>query len=362
MRALHLNARREGFALPMAILLVGFLTAGLVGSFARQSSERAAINSMSSQTNAFAVADAGLNAYIAAGTTTSTTATYTFAKGTAVVTATQIKASTTTTDSAIWLIRSVGTALGGSATNPAARRVVAQLAYVQPATMQVLSGWTSLSGIDKNGASGNVAGADACGVDGTKAGAAMPTGTHTGFTSPFSGDPPLKFMGTPQQMADSVKIDWANIVNPAVDAMSADIVVCKTGTSGYNSAWTPCGTWPATFASTYWPTILINGSSALPGNGQGTLIITGDLVLGGGDEWDGIILVGGIITDNGNGGISGAVVSGLNVKLGQTVGQSSKANGTKDYSYNSCDVLKATQSRRRLNAVSNAWMDTWDAW
>ena len=30
MQRVHLNGRREGFALPMASLLVGFITAGLV--------------------------------------------------------------------------------------------------------------------------------------------------------------------------------------------------------------------------------------------------------------------------------------------------------------------------------------------
>ena len=158
MQNLRMNGRREGFALPMAILLVGFITAGLVGAFARQRSEFATITSASSQTNAFAVADAGLNAYLATGVTSPATATYTFAKGTAVVTATQIKASTTSTDTAIWLVQSTGTANGGSMRNPPARRIVAQLAYMLPSSMQVLSSWTSLSGIDKNGTSGAISG------------------------------------------------------------------------------------------------------------------------------------------------------------------------------------------------------------
>ncbi|HEX6693570.1 MAG TPA: hypothetical protein VF035_02585 [Longimicrobiales bacterium] len=365
MDRLHLNARREGFALPMAILLVGFITAGLVGAFARQRAEYATIMSGSSQTNAFAVADAGLNAYLAAGATNPATATYTFPKGTAVVTATEIRAAATSNDTAIWLVQSVGTANGGSMKNPPARRIVAQLAYTLPSTMQVLSSWTSLSGIIKNGNSGSIAGADACpppNNQATKPGAMMPDGTFSGDDSPFSGAPAIDTTMTQAQLANAIKIDWAGIVNPAVDALGADIVVNKPSTNGYNSAWTPRGTFPSSFPAGYWPTILINGSSPLPANGRGTLIITGDLTFGGSDTWQGIILVGGAITDNGSGNISGAVVSGLNVKLGQTVPQSSKANGTKDYKYNSCDVASATAARRKLTSVDNAWMDTWNAW
>src|SRR5690349_6614039 len=275
MDRLHLNARREGFALPMAILLVGFITAGLVGAFARQRSEYATIMSGSSQTNAFAVADAGLNAYMAAGATNPATATYTFPKGTAVVTATQIRAAATSNDTAIWLVQSVGTANGGSMKNPPARRIVAQLAYTLPSTMQVLSSWTSISGIIKNGNSGEIMGQDGC-TGAVKPGAAVPNGGVSGMTSPFSGSPPIQEMGTKQQLADAVKIDWASIVNPAVDALQADIVINKPAMNGYNSGWVPRGTFPSQFPPTSWPTIVINGSSPLPGNAHGTLIITGD--------------------------------------------------------------------------------------
>jgi hypothetical protein len=112
----------------------------------------------------------------------------------------------------------------------------------------------------------------------------------------------------------------------------------------------------------YWPTIVINGSAALPSDGRGTLIVTGDLTFGGGDEWDGIIMVGGAITDNGSGNIAGAVVSGLNVLKGMTVGQSSKANGTKDYAYDSCAVANAAANQSRLVGQRNAWVDNWTNW
>ncbi|MEO5509095.1 MAG: hypothetical protein ABIV28_04590 [Longimicrobiales bacterium] len=359
-----LASKREGFALPMAILLIGFLTAGLMAAYTRQSSERSIVNSNGSQTNAFAVAEAGLENYIAAGSTTSTTATYTFSKGVATVVATQIKAAAVPTDTAIWLVRSTGVANGGTPTNPAARRTVAQIAYRVSPTLQVLSSWTSLSGIDKNGLSGNVSGTDRCGVNATLAGASVPTGLLTGKTEPFSGNPPISEMGTVAEAAAKVKIDWAGIVNTSGSSISPDLIYCYPGTSKYDVLRSPCSPFPAagSFTSTYWPTILINGSGPLPGNGHGTLVVTGDLTLGGGDIWEGIILVGGTITDNGNGDIQGAVISGLNVKLGDAVPPSSKANGTKEYSYNSCSVANATNFMGKLSAMPNAWMDNWSAW
>src|SRR3954465_6021589 len=135
-----INSRREGFALPMAILLVGFLTAGLVGAFMRQSSERATVKSGEDQTNAFAVAEMGLEAYLATGTTSTTTVSYTFTRGTATVVATQMKAAATSLDTAIWLIKSTGVSRGGPGLPPA-RRTVAQLAYKAGAAMNVLSSW-----------------------------------------------------------------------------------------------------------------------------------------------------------------------------------------------------------------------------
>jgi hypothetical protein len=80
------------------------------------------------------------------------------------------------------------------------------------------------------------------------------------------------------------------------------------------------------------------------------LIVTGNLTFGGGDKWDGIIMVGGMITDNGSGNIAGAVVSGLNVLSARRSRQSSKANGTKDYTYDSCKSQSAANGMAKLNA------------
>jgi len=89
------------------------------------------------------------------------------------------------------------------------------------------------------------------------------------------------------------------------------------------------------------------------------LIVTGTLTLNGSVGWRGVLLVGNDITSNGNNGVQGATVSGLNVKLGTYVPDPSTANGTKEYNYNSCEVAKATTTMGALVTLRNTWVDNW---
>jgi hypothetical protein len=360
---MSIRSDRGGFALPMAILLIALITASAVAAFTRTGVEAIAGYNQSSETAAFALAEAGLHQYLAIGRPTPATVTYTYAAGTATITTVQVRSTAVTTDTAVYLVSSTGTvtAIPG---RPTSTRTVAQFASYAPASMSVRSSWTSLSGLRKDGSSGAIMGDDAC-SDAVLAGVAVPTGEYDGFTSPVSGSPAIDYAGTESAMAASINIDWVNIAS-ATPSITADVIYCRSGTNGYISGMTPCGTFPTTtaFAAApdYWPTIIINGSSALPSSGRGMLIVTGDLDLNGGDTWEGVILVGGIITDNGNGDISGAVVTGLNIKKGIAVEESSLAHGTKTYRYDSCDVASAVSGLRRLVSMTNTWMDNWSTW
>ena len=358
-----LQSNREGFALPMAILLIGFMTAGVLAGFARSSAEVQISDNQSAETGAFAMAEAGLAQYMGLGQITPTAVTYNYPGGQADVSVTLMRAAATSTDTAIYLIRSTGR-VTSPAGKPQATRTVAQFAYRVVGTMQVLSSWTSLSGLNKAGSAGDITGYDAC-TGNAVAGVATPDSMLSGKDASITGSPQHKEMGTQAEMAAAIKIDWENIAKPVAPAIVPDEVVCMPGTVAYDSNYTNCGSWPSSSNFTdpnYWPTIVINGSSPLPSNGRGVLIVTGDLTFGGGDTWDGIILVGGMITDNGSGNIAGAVVSGLNVKKGMTVGVSSKANGTKDYTYDSCAVSNAANGMAKLNQISNTWADNLSTW
>ena len=62
---------------------------------------------------------------------------------------------------------------------------------------------------------------------------------------------------------------------------------------------------------------------------------------------------------NGNNTVEGAVVSGLNIELGQLLPQGSVGNGTKTFQYNSCNVAKAMAKQSQLVGYTNAWVDNW---
>ncbi|CAN5815631.1 hypothetical protein BH23GEM9_BH23GEM9_15250 [soil metagenome] len=368
---MQLRTDRPGFALPVAVLAIGLVTAGVMAAFARTGVESRVIDNQQEQQIAFATATAGIEQYIADGrfraADTLAGQTYDFADGTAQVRLRVMRDRLISRDTVLYVIVSVGTSKHGTvgAGRPPARRTVAQLAYRPSGSMQVMSAWTALSGLRKTGAAGDITGYDAC-TGASLPGVALPTGTFTGQDQAISGTPPIQEMGTQAEMAAGIKIDWIGITNPANPAISPTHVVCYPGTTGYDANWTPCGSWPTStdFQDTgYWPVVLINGSKkGLPSNGRGTIIATGDFELDGGDSWDGIVLVGGAMRDNGTGAVAGAVVAGLNVLKGWSVDESSRAFGTKSYTYDSCKVAEAASSLARITPISNAWVDNWSSW
>jgi len=130
--------------------------------------------------------------------------------------------------------------------------------------------------------------------------------------------------------------------------LSADVVI-------------PGSTWPSFASADYWPVIYVDQATSwnLPGSGRGMLIVRNDMAIGGSIQWDGIILVGGALISNGNNTVNGALVTGLNVLLGQAVPPSNIGNGTKTYRYDSCNVENAMQKFNGLAPLRNAGADNW---
>lgn len=366
---------RDGFALPMAVLAVGLVTAGVMAAFARATAETRVVDNQQEQQAAFALANAGLERYIAEGmfrnTDTITGRTYNLQDGTAVVRLRVMRDRVSTLDSTLYLMWSEGTLNRGSIANgrPPARRIVAQLGVRPTGSMQVHSAWTSLSGLRKDGEAGGISGYDTC-TGTVLPGVAVPDSMFRGKTGPVSGEPPIEYMGSQQEMKDKIHVDWEGITNPASPSISPTHIICVPGSNAYDPNWGPCGNWPsqAEFDGG-WPVVVVNGSKKGLGDavnslkyGRGTLIVTGDFDLNGGDSWDGIVLVGGAMHDNGTGAVQGAVITGLNVLKGWTVAESSRAHGTKTYTYNSCNVAEAAGAVARIAPLVNTWVDNWSAW
>lgn len=346
---------REGFAVPVAILVIGILSISIAAGFSLVISERRGVDDQKAQVTAFVLAERGLQTFFvkrdSLGYTTVPPAAREgpiriyFTGGYADVELDRVR-NPTGTQSGLYVVRSKGTQTQGAVgTTPAGVRTVAQYATWDIADINVEAGWTAISGIQKNGNSGSFLGVDQCGDSAAVAGVAVPV--VPGFNRPSTADSVEYLAQTVNLAAAKVEVDWAGIL--AGTAITPNIVM-------------PGGTLPNWSDTTYYPTIFYNGDlstmSAYNG-GRGLLIVKGDLGGNGATfTWKGLVLVGGDLVGNGNNTVGGAIISALNAKLGVTV-PINTANGTKTYQYNSCEVAKALRGMGALIPLQNTWVDNW---
>ncbi len=356
---------QRGATLPLAILMVLLLSIMVAAGYSRVSAERRVNGDMEAQADAYAVAQSGLQQYMA-GITGQPAATVVdsvtgLSDGKAYINIWQLRASTGG-NAAIYAVtsRGVNTAAKKYDPNaPSAERTVAQYAVWQTANLSVTSAWTSITGLTKHGGSGTISGTDNCGQKPAVAGVSVPTTAagggagyqQTGGSSVPSGSPPIGTLGSdPTAAAAAVPVDWNAIRNG--NAITPTVTI-TSGTTG----------WPSSFPSGSWPIIYVKngstGSFSLPSSGQGTLIIEGNGTISGSLQWKGIILVGGTLTSNGNNTVLGSVISGLNVKLGESVSIGDVGNGTKTYQYDSCNIANALGSLGSFVALRNGTVDNW---
>lgn len=347
----------RGVALPLVLFTILVLAMLIAAGFSALGSERRVNANDESELDAFLLAQTGLETFIAQR------ATYGFTSAPPAATeSTRIALSGGFADVILkqmrvdavagrygYVLRSHGVstvrALSGT---PQAERTVSEYTVWIPGSMPVLAGWTSITGLHKNGGSAMGSGTDQCGQQPAVAGVGVPANpgyTQSGGGTAPRGAPPVRTVAaTSTQMADSINIDWAGLSSGT--AVTPDITI-------------PPGSWPSFSDPNYWPTIVVNGNFYLPSSGQGTLIVTGALTMTGTITWNGIVLVGDNLTSNGTNGVNGATVTGLNVKLGGIISQNDIANGIKSFNYNSCNVAKALGRWGQLVGYTNAWVDNW---
>src|SRR6476661_6918048 len=255
------NIERRGFAIPIAVLVIAVLTIMIAGGFSIVSAERRSVADQKSQISAFRIAEQGLEVFLVRRDSLMTgNPNYTRVPGaadTAVVNMTGGYAQVTLTrirpprgsQSGLYVARSRGVeTVGAYAGTPQGVRTVAQYVLWEPAPMQVLAGWTALSGLQKNGAAGTLGGIDMCGENAAVAGVIVPA--YPGYTGKMVavGNPPIDSIPAP----DSVEIDWDGIVNHGL--IEATITL-------------PGGVWPTTALQNsyndtsikYYPVIRNNG-------------------------------------------------------------------------------------------------------
>jgi hypothetical protein len=359
---------RRGATLPLTVLLLSLMGVAVAITYSRISSERRITGDSRAQLGAFAVAQSGLNRYLSTingKPPWNQTVTYNdLPDGTAQVDLRQLRESTITLLPALYAITSRGTYTGGKrydALTPAAERTVATYALWVPTPFDLNGAFTSLSQVEINGNSYTVSGTDRATASATCPG---PQATIPGLATPDGNisavDFPANINGNPEDAAanlgtpgvagtakDSVEIDWAGIL--AGTAFPADYV---------------SPTWPTSAQFNNWPVTRVNGDLTLNTSGKGILVVTGNLTWNGTPlkTWEGLILVGGVLTGNGQGNIYGALVTGLNVKVGTAVGLTDLGNGTKTYQYDSCALARALGHIGSIQRVRNGWTDTWSSY
>lgn len=354
---------RKGSAMVLGLILVVVLSVTAAAALSMVGSERRLVDDQEAAAEAHALARSAYDQFIANPTggiaaftpptwTGPDSAYYTFSDGFAWVRVQRIRPSVAGS-AALYLIRSRAVrTIDRPGSTPMAERVFAQYASWSSGSMPVLSAWTSLTGLHKNGGSGTLSGTDNCGVVAPVAGVAVPNVpgySQNGGSSVPSGSPPILNMGTQAQANAMVTVDWAGIV--AGTAMTPDITI-------------PGGSWPSFSNASYWPVIYVNQVSdwSLPGDGRGLLVVKNNMTISGSKQWNGIILVGGTLTSNGNNTVSGSVTTGLNVLLGQSVPEGDVGNGNKTYRYDSCNVASAASRFGGLSPLRNTSADNWPSY
>ena len=371
MRSISFRLNRRGAILPLTVIVLALMAVAVAITYGRISAERVITGDLKAQQGAFAVAQSGLNRYLAnlpntkpnpAGPWPITTNYNDLPGGTAQVDMVQLRDSTTSLLPAIYVITSKGrytAAKRWNSTAPSAERTVATYALWTPAPFDMNGAFTSLGTVGYNGSSATVSGVDRCGVNPTVAGLAVPNGDISGFNHPdiINGVPDdaavnLGTAGPGGTAKNNVNIDWAAVL--AGTAFPADRVY-------------PAQTWlpmTGTPSMADWPVTRVNGDLTMPGSGNGILIVTGNLTWNGTPfkTWQGVILVGGSITMNGNGSIYGGLITNLNVKVGNVPTLSDIGNGTKTLQYDSCSISRAMGHIGSIQRLRNAWTDSWSSY
>lgn len=357
---MRLETQREGYALSLVLLVMIVLTGGVMTAYSLTTTEHWQVDDRQEQLNAFLLAQHGLQTFFmnsqGVRPTNDNCVTYDLSGGAAEVCTYLLRAALSEDDPEFWAVRSRAwrTAAGNPNLPPAARSV-AQIAYWEPADLEVKAGLQSLGGVKKNGNSGVISGNDECGESGALPALAIPKDPP--YDDKFPGvlktdlgyDQRISYTGEDAwDAAQEVNIDWKGIVE---------------GKSLKPDLETSSETWTNPNVSKPWPVLLYKGNLKAKPEGQGILIVAGNLEVTGNADWKGIILVGGSLISNGNNTLSGATIAGLNAILGQDVDESqieeTTLNGQKKITYNSCHVKDALEGYSSLVPISNAWMDAW---
>lgn len=351
---------QQGFALVAAILALVALTALATAGFLVSNTEFDVGTSHRSSVDAFYVADAGQNEFLARNGVPADSETYTYGADTADIRTRKLVDLADGMSVFHVTTRSVHPELLGS---HSVRRTGAVAVYT-PFPMKTLGAFVAANGLVKQGVSGTIDGNDAAtpgpcpygvgnGNQPTVAGVAVPEGGYVQHGNNKKlvpeGDPPVLEMDDALELLQETEIDWAGLVTE--DKVEPDYRI-------------PGDAWPdfSTMSPDEWPVIHITEPhfELRPvHSGWGAIILDHDVSIQGNFVWDGLILAGGRLVSDGNQTIMGTMYTGMNRLLGETgLVDSEVGNGAKTFRYHSCNVEAAARSMGWLAAVPGTWYET----
>ncbi|MBI4512562.1 MAG: hypothetical protein HY702_00490 [Gemmatimonadetes bacterium] len=344
----------RGFALPVVVFgLAALAIASVAGLVVVGTESRLAANERDGS-RAFFIAQAALERFVAENTGSLPAGPVTYSMPGGQATVSFRKALDLDFPNQLYLLTSAATADDPMLPGLAARRTIREFAVYRRAAMNVTGSIVSPGGIEKEGASGVIAGNDAAttsvcpeGGQPAKAGVVVPPAGYQQDGGPPvpSGNPPISEEASADAVAALLDIPWAELSG---GGFPVDYEIPQ-------QAWPNFSSLPADF----YPSIRVTQNKIKLGpvqSGRGTLIVTGDLELEGTFRWDGIILVGDSLESNGNNTVRGTVAASLNVLLGGDPAEV-ELKGTKTFEFHSCNVLNAGKRLAYLRLLENTWWE-----
>lgn len=204
---------------------------------------------------------------------------------------------------------------------------IVEIEVVRAIPPPITSAIYAKSDLTGNGSSMTVNGNDNCGV----AAAKPPIATLTPATTTLNGTPTL--LGNPAAATQTTSnIDIQGYVNDMKGSANYTVTADQNGALYGTSA-----NYVTVYSDTSNPAN-VQGLKLQNVIGYGTLLVEGDLELGGGFNWNGLILVTGTLTFNGGG-------SGVNILGAVLANQTVDINGGVNVRYDSCRVNSAIQNQ-----------------
>lgn len=342
-------ARRDerGFVLSLVIFAVAALSIAGTALFIVVQSESAMADSGAESSNAYHLARAGLARYMGESIgEPRPTKVYTMGGGTVTVTAERVMAASPTED--VYLITSSAEVADRRRPALAARRSVRQFAHLDRQPFDVVGAFSYPSNDINVGDRARIGGVDqaeasTCATAGTPAAGVAAVRDGVDFRGDdVSGNPPVIYAGSRDELLDRLGVDWELLTDPATPF---DYELPGDG-------------WPymAMVLADEYPTIRVTGdfTASWLRSGRGLLVVDGEIRFGDGFNWDGTIIAADIYSSIRNDfTIDGALLVGFEADRRANVA----FRGRADIQFDSCKVLEAAEGIATFSPMSNTWWE-----